>query len=81
MKRFLTKDARQFAVDIGRAIRGKETQDQRITDYNIMKEMGWSEEVLGRTPENTVMSTMFIMNKINIRAEKEKENMRKDGRS
>lgn len=68
-------------MDIGRATRGKEVQDPRITDYNIMKELGWSEEVLGRTSENTVMSTLFIMNKVNIRAEKEKEKMRKDGRS
>jgi len=68
-------------VNIGRVIRGEEVQDQRITDYNIMKEMGWSREELDRTPENDVMATMFIMNKINFQAKKEREKMEKHGRS
>lgn len=81
MTRFLPKSAREFAVDIGRALRGEVANDRRIRDYIIMKEMGWSEEELKNTSMDTVMGITFITNKKNIRAEKEKEKMRKDGRS
>lgn len=50
-------------MDIGKATRGKEVYDHRIADYNLMKEMGWSKDVLDRTPESDVMSIMFIMNR------------------
>ena len=81
MKRFLTKSARQFAVDIGGAIRGKEVYDSRIADYNLMKEMGWTKEELDRTPENDVMSTKFIMNRTAPKPDKGKGDMKKDGGS
>jgi len=55
------KSAKRFITDINKALRGKDVQDSRITDYSICRHMRISKQTLDDMDENDVRAWQWII--------------------
>lgn len=52
--------AKDFAVNIAKALKGDTVHDEQLMDYSMMKEMRWTWQELINTPLHVILSISFI---------------------